>query len=392
MTNTDSTSSPTRSSKILTKEEFLAAGERFAAIPRDQRGETAAERQERWDREGVDPVRDREHIETMRLLTEALGRSRRVLRGIGKALSENKWQDEELRQLDPAVHRRSRHMPTTAVPALLIVARDRRMARHLPPGIRTELGLTRKIQPLPKSGHAPRSGANTRSTGSRRGGSANRAGPDDDPGESSEPPGGRHPCKNSAHERYRRSSDPLLRGDLDALGVSGDHCHRNCKQQAYRLRNGGRPEGLASPPKGWHPPTLKASQKRAPLCKCKGPDGPPIDWPEPHRHRPEPWCVLCGRRVPIVGIEAQEFVRLADSLRRARNRKPRSSGFASSSYITAPGRRWPDNLSQSGEEPLVYWGSSSDPENELAEVIDLRPESEPIDADLEAIEVERVVA
>lgn len=93
---------------------------------------------------------------------------------LAKSQAEWKGQADELRRRDPQTWRKAQHMPSTAVPALLTVARQPRLSRNLPRHVRTDLGL---LTARPRASR----GRPVRQRGSRRASSATRAPPDDDP-------------------------------------------------------------------------------------------------------------------------------------------------------------------------------------------------------------------
>ncbi len=105
-------------------------------------------------------------------------------------------------------------------------------------------------------------------------------------------------CRNPAHEIFGG-------GDLNAYGwvhSTAEHCHRNCKEQASKIRTGklkGPPKQLASPPPGWG--RQRGSARR---CECERrllgrdqSDKPAlfILWLGPR----DPLCGYCGRPISI---------------------------------------------------------------------------------------------
>ena len=157
-------------------------------------------------------------------------------------------------------------------------------------------------KPTRDRGHAPRQASNTRTRGSARAGTKatqSRSSSDDPPGDPEPAERGRW-CRNPAHQIFGG-------GDLSTYGwvhSTAKYCHRNCKEQASKIRTGklkGGPKQLASPPPGWG--RQRGAVRR---CECKhrlfGPDGSRsgkpalyLMWLSPR----ESLCGYCGRPVLI---------------------------------------------------------------------------------------------
>jgi len=273
------------------------------------------------------------------------------------------WPEQEAKQAATAfltaVQRRVKRNETRAAQIGRVLARATIARRN---SHRSDLGRT------------PRQGTNTRQRGSRREGASSSTS-SADPGEPHEPaPAHGRFCKNSAHDPHRWSSDPFLSGNLDALGIEGDYCHGNCKQQAYRIRCGATPRRLTSAPFGWSAPAFRRSLRRAAECGCAN---PLLTW----QSKTEARCFWCGK--PVAGLTGTAPPQVEGITSSIAGVAPQ---FRSVSYVALSNHRHPWE-GEDGRQPITYLLEREDQRKIEAEIDTAISQYEvpvPADADVAA--------